>query len=62
VDNLILSGGGNGWVLVHDIISGNCLYGVGACEKGMCRCVQAVTPDHFVEAGDDGNVIVFDFL
>ena len=61
VDNLVLSGGGNGWVLVHDYNSGDCLYGVGTTEKGACTCVEAIAPDYFVAGGADGKVVIFDY-
>lgn len=58
---LVLSGGGNGWVLVHELSTGQCLYAVGATEKGACTCVEAVPPDHFVAAGADGKLVIFDY-
>ncbi len=60
-DNLVLSGGGNGWVLVHDFITGKCVYGVSATEQGCCTCLEVVAPKHFVASGDDGKVIIFDY-
>eukprot|EP00818_Percolomonas_sp_WS_P010012 CAMPEP_0117440988 /NCGR_PEP_ID=MMETSP0759-20121206/3385_1 /TAXON_ID=63605 /ORGANISM="Percolomonas cosmopolitus, Strain WS" /LENGTH=327 /DNA_ID=CAMNT_0005232793 /DNA_START=144 /DNA_END=1127 /DNA_ORIENTATION=+ len=59
--DLIFSSGGNGWVLVHDSNTGKCLYGVGACENGACNCIEVVPPKHFIAAGDDGKVIIFDY-
>ena len=59
--DLIFSSGGNGWVLVHDSNTGKCLYGVGACEEGACNCIEVVAPKHFIAAGNDGKVIVFDY-
>jgi WD40 repeat protein len=57
--NLVLSGAGNGWLLVHDAESGQCLYGLGA-NKAAVRCIAA-TPSKLVCAGDDGTAVVYDF-
>lgn len=59
--DLVLSAAGNGWVLVHNFESGECLYGVGVCDNVMATCVEAMPPDHFVAAGADGNILFFDF-
>lgn len=56
---LVLSGGGNGWLLVHDAASGQCLYGLGA-NKAAVRCI-APTLSHVVCAGDDGTAVVYDY-
>ena len=58
VDKLIVSGGGNGWVLVHDVEQGRCLYALGA-NKGAVRCLTA-RDDMLVAAGDDGKVMIYD--
>jgi WD40 repeat protein len=60
-DNLIFSGAENGWVLVHDFISGKCLYGVVVCENQPCQCVELAPDDHLVAAGADGKVVIFDY-
>ena len=55
----VLSGGGNGWLLVHDIKSGKCCYGLGA-NAAAVRNIFA-TNSHLVCAGDDGKATVYDF-
>eukprot|EP00658_Telonema_sp_P-2_P033631 TRINITY_DN24643_c0_g1_i1.p1 TRINITY_DN24643_c0_g1~~TRINITY_DN24643_c0_g1_i1.p1 ORF type:complete len:305 (+),score=38.84 TRINITY_DN24643_c0_g1_i1:146-1060(+) len=55
----ILSGGGNGWLLVHDIVTGKCCYGLGA-NAAAVRNIFA-TNSHLVCAGDDGKATVYDF-
>ncbi|ORC90926.1 uncharacterized protein TM35_000073500 [Trypanosoma theileri] len=57
---LILSGGGNGWLLVHDTMTGNCCYGLGANTAAVREI--AATPTHLVAAGDDGNAMVYDYM
>ncbi|KAH9579971.1 WD40 repeat [Trypanosoma melophagium] len=56
---LILSGAGNGWLLVHDAIMGNCCYGLGANSAAVREI--AATPTYLVAAGDDGNAMVYDY-
>jgi len=58
-DSYVLSGAGNGWLLVHDSYSGKCLYALGA-NKAAVRCIVA-QPDRLVAAGDDGSIITFDY-
>lgn len=58
---MAFSGGGNGWVLVHDLITGTCLYGVGTCEQVACKCIDIVAPQYLVAAGDDGKLVLFDY-
>eukprot|EP01012_Entosiphon_sulcatum_P050046 TRINITY_DN68800_c0_g1_i1.p1 TRINITY_DN68800_c0_g1~~TRINITY_DN68800_c0_g1_i1.p1 ORF type:complete len:516 (-),score=31.20 TRINITY_DN68800_c0_g1_i1:32-1579(-) len=58
-EDLILSGSGNGWLLVHDIKTGRCKYGLGANQAAV-RCIHA-TNSTLIAAGDDGKAIVFDF-
>ena len=50
---------GNGWLLVHDINTGECLYGVGANQAAV-RCLWA-NQERLIAAGDDGNAAIFDF-
>lgn len=57
--DLVISGGGNGWLLVHDTKSGKCLYGLGA-NAAAIRCIFA-SNEHLVAAGDDGKAMVYDF-
>eukprot|EP01062_Namystynia_karyoxenos_P050724 TRINITY_DN39591_c0_g1_i1.p1 TRINITY_DN39591_c0_g1~~TRINITY_DN39591_c0_g1_i1.p1 ORF type:complete len:480 (+),score=152.06 TRINITY_DN39591_c0_g1_i1:86-1525(+) len=58
-DTLVLSGGGNGWLLVHDAPSGKCLYALGA-NKAAVRCIAA-QPTRAIASGDDGTLITYDF-
>ncbi|KAF5226776.1 hypothetical protein ECC02_000277 [Trypanosoma cruzi] len=57
---LVLSGGGNGWLLVHDTVTGKCCYGLGANAAAVREIFSS--PEHLVAAGDDGNAIVYDYL
>ena len=50
----LLSGGGDGLLLVHDMKSGKLLYGLGA-NQGAVRCI-AGTINRLVVAGDDGQL------
>ena len=52
-----MSGAGNGWLLVHDITSGKCLYGLGA-NSAAVRCIWGGQRT-VVAAGDDGNAIIY---
>nr|CCC90995.1 conserved hypothetical protein [Trypanosoma congolense IL3000] len=56
---LVLSGAGNGWLLVHDALEGRCLYGLGA-NGAAVREIRA-TLNNLVAAGDDGSAMVYDF-
>eukprot|EP01065_Artemidia_motanka_P007330 TRINITY_DN1362_c3_g1_i1.p1 TRINITY_DN1362_c3_g1~~TRINITY_DN1362_c3_g1_i1.p1 ORF type:complete len:497 (+),score=52.70 TRINITY_DN1362_c3_g1_i1:38-1492(+) len=58
-DSLALSGAGNGWVLVHDVLTGSCLFALGA-NKAAVRCMHA-QPSRLTAAGDDGSVMTYDF-
>lgn len=59
--NLILSGSGDGMLLVHDMKqdNGKLLYGLGA-NAAAVRCIEA-TENTFIAAGDDGNAIMYHF-
>mmetsp|Transcript_43659 Transcript_43659/g.70941 ORF Transcript_43659/g.70941 Transcript_43659/m.70941 type:complete len:343 (+) Transcript_43659:278-1306(+) len=57
--DLIFSGGGNGDLLVHDINSGVCLYGLGA-NRAAVRCI-GTTSSHLVCAGDDGSAMIYSY-
>mmetsp|Transcript_21104 Transcript_21104/g.50074 ORF Transcript_21104/g.50074 Transcript_21104/m.50074 type:complete len:448 (-) Transcript_21104:17-1360(-) len=59
IDGLILSGGGDGSLLVHDLSTGGSLYGLGANQHAV-RCVDA-TATTLIAAGDDGNCLLYDF-
>ncbi|KAL2652317.1 hypothetical protein R1flu_020445 [Riccia fluitans] len=56
---LMWSGAGDGKLLVHDLASGRCLYGLGATHNGAVRCVSLAGPKHLVIAGDDGNCMMY---
>eukprot|EP01028_Stygiella_incarcerata_P013415 TRINITY_DN82279_c0_g1_i1.p1 TRINITY_DN82279_c0_g1~~TRINITY_DN82279_c0_g1_i1.p1 ORF type:complete len:392 (-),score=95.82 TRINITY_DN82279_c0_g1_i1:28-1203(-) len=58
--DLCLSGAANGWVLVHDVNSGDCLYGIGACKEAV-RCLEAL-PERAIVGGDDGNLMILDYI
>ncbi|QDZ20688.1 WD40 repeat domain-containing protein [Chloropicon primus] len=55
--DLVISGSGDGQVLVHDMRTGSCLYGL----EGNQNAVRSlgVTDDFLVASGDDGNVISY---
>ena len=57
--DLVVSGGGNGWLLVHDTKTGKCLYGLGA-NAAAVRCIFP-SSEFLVAAGDDGKAMVYDF-
>jgi WD40 repeat protein len=58
-ESLVLSGGGNGWLLAHDIKTGKCLYGIGASTAAV-RSI-GYTSNKLCCAGDDGKLAIFDF-
>lgn len=58
--NLVLSGGGNGWLLAHDAVSGKCCYGLGA-NKAAVRSIMT-SQQNIVCAGDDGTAVVYDYM
>ncbi|KAJ7541580.1 hypothetical protein O6H91_10G065900 [Diphasiastrum complanatum] len=55
------SGGGDGSLLVHDLITSKCLYGLGAISNGAVRCINLAgqQKEKLVITGDDGNVMVY---
>lgn len=55
--NLILSGAGNGWLLVHHVQEPQCLYALGANQAAV-RCINA-NERYIVAAGDDGKAMVY---
>lgn len=57
--NVILTGGGDGMLLAHDLAARKVVWGLGA-NKAAVRCI-ATTRDRLVAAGDDGNAIVYTF-
>ncbi|KAJ1447759.1 WD40-repeat-containing domain protein [Pelagophyceae sp. CCMP2097] len=58
--SFLVSGAGDGAVLCHDVSgAGECVWGLGAGTAAV-RCLDA-RPDRLVAAGDDGNVVVYDF-
>ncbi|CAJ1990929.1 WD domain-containing protein [Leishmania donovani] len=60
IGNLLLSGAGNGRLLVHDVETGELLYEL----KANAAAVREMfaSPSVLVAAGDDGNARVFDFM
>jgi len=56
---LVVSGGGDGNVLVHDLTNGKLLYGIAANQHAV-RCISA-TPRYLITAGDDGSALSFEF-
>lgn len=56
---LVVSGAGNGWVMVHDTRTGECCYGLGA-GKNAIREVFC-SPQLLVAAGDDGKAVVYNY-
>eukprot|EP00736_Rhodelphis_marinus_P000356 Rmarinus@m.6999 len=57
--SILVSGAGDGSVLLHDVNTGKCLYGLGA-NKNAVRSILA-TPQDLVVAGDDGEVMLYAF-
>eukprot|EP00735_Rhodelphis_limneticus_P001811 TRINITY_DN12503_c0_g1::TRINITY_DN12503_c0_g1_i1::g.15063::m.15063 TRINITY_DN12503_c0_g1::TRINITY_DN12503_c0_g1_i1::g.15063 ORF type:complete len:448 (+),score=89.94,sp/Q969H0/FBXW7_HUMAN/28.81/4e-22,sp/Q969H0/FBXW7_HUMAN/25.26/5e-18,WD40/PF00400.27/0.00038,WD40/PF00400.27/0.021,WD40/PF00400.27/8.1e-08,WD40/PF00400.27/5.4e-06,WD40/PF00400.27/5,WD40/PF00400.27/0.22,WD40/PF00400.27/0.51,PQQ_3/PF13570.1/2.4e+02,PQQ_3/PF13570.1/5.4,PQQ_3/PF13570.1/0.84,PQQ_3/PF13570.1/68,PQQ_3/PF13570.1/1.3e+04,PQQ_ len=55
----ILSGGGDGALIVHDLYKGKCIYGLGANQNAV-RVILA-SGDTLVTAGDDGKVLTYKF-
>lgn len=57
---LVLSGGGDGSLLCHDLGAGKLLWGLGASSQGAVRAV-GVKGGRLATAGDDGKCLVFGF-
>lgn len=56
---LVLSGAGNGWLMVHDVTDGSCCYALGA-NTAAVREIFA-NPSYLIGAGDDGKAAVYTF-
>lgn len=57
---VLVSGGGDGMVLLHDLVSMRLLYGLGCCSKGAVRCIIA-QEGKLTVGGDDGNAMIYQF-
>ncbi|CAM9561188.1 unnamed protein product, partial [Hapterophycus canaliculatus] len=57
---VLVTGGGDGMLLAHDLGSMRLLYGLGCCSAGAVRCAVAGQRTLTV-AGDDGNVMLYSF-
>jgi F-box/WD-40 domain protein 7 len=58
-DQVVLSGAGDGMLLVHDLVKGKLRYGLGANAAGI-RSI--LTADSFIVAsGDDGNGMLYHY-
>lgn len=57
---LVLSGGGDGTLLCHDVATGTPLWGLGANQAAVRCIVVAAGGDALVAAGDDGCVLLYD--
>lgn len=62
--DVILSGGGDGMVMAHDLEAQGegkgLLWGLGAASEGAVRAI-GVAPGRMTAACDDGNVMVYNF-
>ncbi|CAM9168067.1 unnamed protein product [Choristocarpus tenellus] len=60
---IVVTGGGDGMLLVHDLGEMRLLYGLGCCSKGAVRCVSAGGGDgtRLAVGGDDGNALLYRF-
>ena len=47
-DDIAVSGSGNGNVLVHNLETGKCLYGMNITEKDAVSCLEIVAPNKLV--------------
>jgi hypothetical protein len=64
----VLSGGGDGLLLAHDLNSTKStgkspglMWGLGACSQGGAVRAVACAHDSVVVAGDDGNALAYAF-
>eukprot|EP01027_Heterolobosea_sp_BB2_P010956 GEZU01015996.1.p1 GENE.GEZU01015996.1~~GEZU01015996.1.p1 ORF type:complete len:335 (-),score=24.48 GEZU01015996.1:14-1018(-) len=63
--DIVISGDGAGKVLLHDINTNKCCYGVNVTSGKpgeSVRCLEVVAPRYLVCAGDDGNIVLFDYM
>ncbi|CAN0192713.1 unnamed protein product [Ectocarpus sp. 12 AP-2014] len=58
--DVLVTGGGDGMLLVHDLDSMRLLYGLGCCSAGAVRCAVA-RENTLTVAGDDGNAMLYSF-
>lgn len=59
-EGLLVTGGGDGVLLVHDLGSRRLLYGLGCCSAGAVRCAVA-GERRLTIGGDDGNAMLYQF-
>lgn len=59
-EGILVTGGGDGMLLVHDLGSMRLLYGLGCCSVGAVRCVVAGRR-RLTVGGDDGNAMLYNF-
>lgn len=59
-EGVLVTGGGDGMLLVHDLGSMRLLYGLGCCSAGAVRCVVA-GGRRLTVGGDDGNAMLYNF-
>ncbi len=57
---VLITGGGDGMLLAHDLDSMRLLYGLGCCSAGAVRCAIA-GERRLTVAGDDGNAMLYSF-
>ncbi|CAM9710588.1 unnamed protein product [Scytosiphon promiscuus] len=57
---VLVTGGGDGMLLAHDLVSMRLLYGLGCCRAGAVRCAVA-GGSRLTVAGDDGNTMLYSF-
>lgn len=57
---VLLTGGGDGMLLAHDLDSMRLSYGLGCCSAGAVRCAVA-GERRLTVAGDDGNAMLYSF-
>lgn len=57
---VLVTGGGDGMLLAHDLGSMRLLYGLGCCRTGAVRCAVA-GEERLTVGGDDGNAMIYSF-